>query len=675
VTSHRVLLRRLDGGRFEEVGEVIADTRTEVTVTLPDGRTSELPKAGHVLVARGGVFHLLHMYPERLAEIFDSHPIEVVDQVLSESTGRLSGADIKSKLTNLRIPLATIDQAWPVLKTHLDSAGAISAAGSPKKYQWNGSQRADGLLRFLPQEERPAAAPTEEGSGPAETPHPVTSPGEVTGDSTQSSPSEPKPPVDEPSQSAVETDVEAAHASEAGLVTILKELGAPQGLRTLEDVAGRLLECASTITEAPADQITRLLALTGPEGEAASALLLAMPGKPRIPRKSQPTITVEQARAAVELAVGELTRADDGVRRSIAPAAVALVDRLLLTEEPVTLPLPLLARVLAVLQTHATGTAKQRERLAALLAARLVELGPGGAEDLLALDQGSLSRAVRDLKLHARSGRALLLNAIYAVSPEGARQPQWWAQVGFDDLARAAEGPLSKVMLDDEIATAYIAPAVRSALGELSTRRVWASILGAPRELVRHASGDLVRDALARCAASDPVARDWLTTLSQQEEVDRAHHEAIKAAAAVTDAEERFQTASSKVDQLEAEREKLLDQILHMRQADRQFSDAHDRQIKLDVLRTLATFALSVAESTTASSDAALIQNVEYVTRREGLERIETAGEEIPYKPERHDSLGQHIEPGSPVFVLRPGYTYSSQHEDLVLIKAQVSLK
>jgi hypothetical protein len=675
VTSHRVLLRKLGDGRFEEVGEVIADTPTEITVTMRDGRTSDLPKAGHVLVAKGGVFHLLHMYPGRLTEIFDSHPIEVVEQVLSESIGRLSGADIKSKLTNLRIPLATIDQAWPILKTHLDSAGTISAAGKPKKYQLKGSPRADGLLRFLPQEERRATAVTEEESGAAATHHTVTSPVEVIGDPAQPSPSEPKPPIDEPSQSAVETDVEVANLSEAGLVTILKELGAPQGLRTLEDVARRLLECASTITEAPADQITRLLALTGPEGEAASALLLAMPSKPKIPRKSRPTITVEQARAAVELAVGELTRADDGVRRNIAPAAVALVDRLLLTEEPVTLPLPLLARVLAVLGTHATGTAKRRERLAALLAARLGELGPGGAEDVLALDQGSLSRAVRDLDLDASSGRALLLSAVYAVSPEGARQPQWWAQVGFDDLKRAAEGPLSKVMQDDEIATAYIAPAVRSALGELSTKRVWASILGAPRELVRHASSDLVRDALARCAASDPVARDWLTALSQQEEVDRAHHETAKAAAAVTDAEERFQTASSKVDQLETERQKLLDQILHMRQEDRQSSDTHDRQIKLDVLRTLATLALFVAESTAASSDAALIQNVEYVTRREGLERIETAGDEIPYEPERHDSLGQHIEPGSPGFVLRPGYTYSSQHEELVLIKAQVSLK
>jgi hypothetical protein len=679
----RMMLRKGEGSAYHEVGTLVDERPGEWVVRTADGDTRAFPRAGHMLVVRGGVFHILRVYPEQMPKIFEAHPEAVVEQLLRESREPLLATAIKRKLQDLSLRADAVDATWPRIKGHLDKSSSVEVSKSkPPRYGWRGAHPSNGLLHLLPMEPRSgttAAGQLRDPDPPGAQADPSAAREEgrsVQSSSAEESPTEAETPA--PSTPAQVTPAEAPPSageppSHSQVASLVRRLGGPADVADAEAVARRLLECGKGLATASEDDLQALFEVPQPERSTAVALLATLPKKSRILDGSRSPLDNQAAAAFVELVIGEVGRAEPKLRRELAAPALAFVDRLLMPQEPAGLPVHLLARLVIALATQVPGaTVRLRDRATALIAESLRKSPAADTDVWFASDVRALARATQDLPLEKRSGRSLFLAALYNASPGVAQDPMWWADVSMKELAQASTGPLAVALNDETIGRTFVAPVVRSFVDSASTRGALAQVVGAPVELARHLSDEMLRQLWDRAASTDNLADQWLSALSSEAELEHLRHSTDKATANFERSNAKLASSIEKIRGLEAELDRLHQELRAMRQETHVASEAHDRQVKLDVVTALANLALSVVHSPEARNDAALMQTVDYITGREGLDKLEAAGAEVTFRPDIHDSMGETISPETPVTVLRPGYTYMTAAETIVLIKAQV---
>jgi hypothetical protein len=101
--------------------------------------------------------------------------------------------------------------------------------------------------------------------------------------------------------------------------------------------------------------------------------------------------------------------------------------------------------------------------------------------------------------------------------------------------------------------------------------------------------------------------------------------------------------------------------------------DAAVQRATIPLLRALADLAIEVEELTTNGASArAMIHRVRAQVKRVGLEPIEGAGERATLDRTRHEPIGDPIDDGTPVVVVRPGYIWNSPHGDVLIARAVV---
>jgi hypothetical protein len=102
-------------------------------------------------------------------------------------------------------------------------------------------------------------------------------------------------------------------------------------------------------------------------------------------------------------------------------------------------------------------------------------------------------------------------------------------------------------------------------------------------------------------------------------------------------------------------------------------TDAQQRQATLDGVRALAELASEVEELAANDASArALVHRVRSRVRLSGLEPIERAGDQVAFDRRRHEPIGAPIAAGATVTVVRPGYTWKSPDEEVLVAKAVV---
>lgn len=669
--SERVVLVKGPDKSFTELGYLEADSGKRLSVRVADGSVIEVPRTGHVMVARGGINHILRVYPDQMVEVFEAHPTEVADQVLREATEPQPSATLKKRLQALPVPVEAVDRVWNQIKSHLDKSSVVKvSAEKPKRYSWTGPERPEGLLPFVRRDNAEPAA----GGGGTEAPpppsgadpqKPITEAQDVPAPQASGEEAKPEPP---------KPDKDPSPAPEGTLVARLRSLGGPSDIRTTRDVAQRLLECATLIRDSPAEDLATLQTVDKEDQTTAYAMLACFPKRLRLPDQLQP-LGEQDAATFAQLVVGELTRAEDSQRKVISPSAINFFDRLVRSPAGPALPAALLARLIVVLtdQVH-DAPARLVDHTTTLLATALRTASDNQSrlpdESLV-----RLARPLRSLALEARSGRALFLATLHKVRPEIARREEWWRGFDFVTLSAAATGPLSTALNDEEVGSQYIRPIVLAFADGVTTRRALSELTGAAPELLRHLPSARYREAWRRVAGADRTVSGWFEDLTSARQLQAAREALDRAEKELGLARSEREAAVERAHELDVEVQRATEQLTQMRQAAHASSDAHDRQVKLDVITALANLALTVMQAPAARSDQALMQTIDYMAGREGLEQLETWGTEVPYRPETHDSLGVTIEPGSPVLVLRPGYTYSVGGESVVLIKAHVGKK
>jgi hypothetical protein len=106
-----------------------------------------------------------------------------------------------------------------------------------------------------------------------------------------------------------------------------------------------------------------------------------------------------------------------------------------------------------------------------------------------------------------------------------------------------------------------------------------------------------------------------------------------------------------------------------------QLRAANERQVRVDAARALAEVAMEVEELAATGVDARIaVERVRALVAGFGLVPIGRAGETVAFDPARHDPIGAIIPAGSAGLVVRPGYTWRIDDQDVLLARAQIAL-
>jgi hypothetical protein len=101
---------------------------------------------------------------------------------------------------------------------------------------------------------------------------------------------------------------------------------------------------------------------------------------------------------------------------------------------------------------------------------------------------------------------------------------------------------------------------------------------------------------------------------------------------------------------------------------------AHERQMQIDAVRALAEVVSEVEELAAAGADCLVTaERVRALAQAFGLAPIGRAGEQATFDPTWHSPIGARPPDGSRVAVIRPGYTWPTREEVVLIHKAQVA--
>jgi hypothetical protein len=101
---------------------------------------------------------------------------------------------------------------------------------------------------------------------------------------------------------------------------------------------------------------------------------------------------------------------------------------------------------------------------------------------------------------------------------------------------------------------------------------------------------------------------------------------------------------------------------------------ANERQVQIDAVRALADVVSEVEELAAAGADSLVTaERVRALAQAFGLAPIGRAGEQTTFEPAWHTPIGAQPPDGSRVAVIRPGYTWPTGEEVVLIHKAQVA--
>ncbi|MFJ2034090.1 hypothetical protein [Streptosporangium sp. NPDC087985] len=130
-------------------------------------------------------------------------------------------------------------------------------------------------------------------------------------------------------------------------------------------------------------------------------------------------------------------------------------------------------------------------------------------------------------------------------------------------------------------------------------------------------------------------------------------------------AEERARVLAERCERLERDLQSANNRAIRLR-------TAQERQLQIDVVRTLADLAAEIEEIVIGGTTPEIIvERVRSLVAGQALHPIGTVGEESGFDPALHEPLVGAPEPGTPVSVIRPGYRWATS-EEILLHKALV---
>lgn len=660
MNSQKVLLRKDQHGRYHEIGIVLEQQGKLLRVGLPDGTTVDHERSqGEVTPDRGSFIHLLRLDPAAVRQALAERPTLVYKRLLLDAGKAMSARQMKDKLGDHEAQL--VDESWTKAKPALESDADVVLAGtSTRTYRCTATSldAFDSLFPFRPRTTSPRA---EASPAPATSTLPPQDPAALQEDVDGS----PSPEPREAPQTEVTTVAGVLPSPEAPslLLTRLTPLLERRNIQTLGDLAANGLALGEHVRKLTAPAQAALVEDLSPK-ERRLLALSAGPAKDGLLSRESQELTIDEYVSALGAAINEVSR-----RIGESSSAASLLELLDRAQQAGTLPAPLLIRLSRSFGNVSNGQGGLQRTLELL--ARHLRAGDSDVRHQ-GWDMTALSRAAASLPLTRTGGRTTLLVTLYSRDAAEARQPRWWEGVTFGELADAGRGPLAEAMADDEISSGVVAPAVAAQLGVSTTRSSIALLWTLPPVLGEHVTGERMASLISDLASRDAVAAGWHRALANVDRLVALETEVESLAEAGREVEARSEQHARKSEQLRDDLHRAADELAASRRGAADDRSAHDRQIKIDLLRTLALLTALVRQSAAARSDEALMRIVDHTCHREGLEPFSEVGDTAPFDPAVHEALDHGLAAQSPTTVVRGGYTWLDGEEIVVLLRPQV---
>ncbi|MFF0232693.1 hypothetical protein [Micromonospora sp. NPDC005254] len=670
------------------------DDGTEVTLTI-GGRNNFAP--------RGSLRHQFLLDPASVTTMFDRDPVGIVFRLLREhesamarSTSvekRQSGmtrSKIREKLASVGLDPDQVRAHWKLIDGRLSNSDDVDQTGkgasatfrwkSPKRHRPEASEQSkiDHAVStpLESEDEHPTTATPASVAekGPVEDDvreagRVVRPSGELPTEAHQSEPAELHAAPGQTLTAIVGPQPLAVKA--ASLPGRLAEATGADASRSLSYYLSKPLAVGAQLGRMNNKQLEDLITdLEEGDAAAASALLLALPRQSAVVDRAA-ALSRESATLLLTSAAAEI-QAYAEPEPDVITAAAALLRRVSRTDNLSTgaiSPLITLASIVAAKQ--AQDAVPVIDGVAVILG-RLLPLM--SRDERNAVDLDHLAPLVAPLPFTRAGGRAALIAAVGKVRVKSVLQDAWWAGATLDDLAGCATGVLGAVTSLPEVAARYLHPLVLRELAVTESRRRLTFLLGLPGEFVAGLPSDAVVAAFHRVAAGDPVVAGWTGALGQEQRVETLRRTAERAAAASAAADQRAEAAEGRATVL-ADRCAQLEETLraeHRRASS--LRSAQDRQIQIDVIRSLADLAAEVEElAVEQTSPETLVERVRALVSAQALEPIGQAGQKLTFDPTVHEPIVGVPTAGSAVTVIRPGYHWHPSGEDILIEKALVT--
>jgi hypothetical protein len=640
----QVLLRRNEAGGFVEVATIVArESNKAMTIRLPDGTEEQhVRRADEITVERGSVTHMLRVSPERVAADLGEEPAAVFRALLAEMGKPVKASVLKDRLHGVDRDL--VDKAWERAKRKLDQDPDVIRS-SDRVPTYRVAPRATTAPSASSQHElqRPAARgaesqPPRDRGGEASAP---------------------------PEKLIAEVSSSSGEPTKDPLLEGLQTLGAAKAGEDRAALARRPLSLGLDLARIKAVDLRALLDSIEQHDRALLALVLGE-GKERLLAREARLLTAAQYEGTLRAGIGELARAGSEAKR-LYPPLTGLLER-------AAKSVPLSSQLLVDLaRTFGDASRAGRDGLHMSLTALARSLSSEGASELGTWDLPLLARVARRADFARTGGRSALLVALYQVVPSEAVAAPWWEGASFDQLAEAGHGPLAKVLQDPVVAASVVQPIVEKALAETSTRSGLGRLLTAPAPLAEWVSGQGLKDAILRVGQGDVIVDRWAAVLTDAGAVRQLSSDLENAREEARSSRDYAQAQEQRAAALEERVERLSHQLAEMRGSQVELRGAHERQLKLDLIRTIARMAAQVSQSAQLGQDEALARSISHATSREGLKPIGRQGGMDAFDPSIHDPMGANLDTGAEVVVVRQGYTWVHDDEAVVILKAQVA--
>jgi hypothetical protein len=658
-------------------------------VRWEDNGEEELVVAGGSVrrAQRGSLRHQALIDPTPIVGWFADDPKSIILRLLREHRSAMPGTRIRQELEQLGLDPAAVRKAWTNASKALGNNPQVEVTGKKGAplYRWIGAQEpsAEATVPSVPAPELDSAPHRPDAPAPVVTrreavaadsgvtPRQATAPAPE-----QQASQEPETPATDRTASAavMQNEEPPAPSKQPTFAERIAEFTGDEHPAKLQDYVLRPLAVGARFGEIESQRIDEFLgALTEHDREVAESLLLALPRqsaaidgtrrrKPIAGSVVEPVLAAaaEELRAYAEPEPAVLTATAWLLRRASA------VDNL-----PGPAAAPLISLIIAVASARREQDIPVLDAAAGALGCLLPALS---RDERTGLDLTGLAPAVAHLPLSRDSGRAALLAAIAKFRSKALLSPDWWEGVSVDALAECATGPLGGVTSRPEIVEQYISPLVARELSRVTSRTRLGFLLGLPGEFVSNLPVEALAAAFRRVAGDDQVVAGLVGALGQERRIEALSRDLERAHADVAAADQRVEAAERRAAALADRCDRLEESLRAEHRQAASLRSAQDRQIQIDVIRSLADLAAEVEElAAEQTAPEVLVERVRALVSAQALEPVGQAGQKLTFDPTAHEPIVGAPSSEDAVTVIRPGYRWRPSGEDVLIDKALVT--
>jgi hypothetical protein len=290
-----------------------------------------------------------------------------------------------------------------------------------------------------------------------------------------------------------------------------------------------------------------------------------------------------------------------------------------------------------------------------------------------ALATPTVSRLLSKTPFLATGGRTGLVAALGHIDEDAIVSSEWWTGFDWEALNRVSTGPLAPLLGSEQLTTLVRKPVVDAYLSQVAGRKMLAEVIGASSLATDLISSDLIATLFDRAAKQDKTLQTWLPQLRQQARLDSVTAENTQLNVELSRLTSTANSQSEIVHNFEKEISQLRSKIDDIKGESSGITEREKQQLQIDAYRTIAQLAASVEQVIPDEFVGAVLEKLENLLRRQGIEPTSLRGQPASFDPIIHSCPGKRPSNGDPVIVGRSGYKWIDQDNEVILLQALVA--